>query len=109
MKLFIALVAAAALAGAPVAQASPSLSDEEVDFINDLEAVGIVNSGGPESVVRGGWIVCNALSQGYPRNWVAQQIHEVSQESNGMAGVSYSAAQALVFYANANLCPGVGA
>lgn len=109
MKTFIAAVAAAAaIVGASPAQALPGISQDEIDFLNDIEAVGIINSGGDSGVLEGGWTVCGILYQGYPRSWVAEQIYLGSQESNGSAGMTYGAAQALVFYANANLCPGVG-
>lgn len=89
-----------------MAQASP-YSAEEIDFLNDIAALGIVNSGGNLAIVEGGWTVCQVLNQGYSRSWVAQQVY-VGSQSNGDAGIPYSTAQALVFYANADLCPGVG-
>lgn len=109
MKTLIATAAlAAVIGGAPPAQASPNLSQDEITFLNDVEAVGIVNSGGYSKILEGGWTVCGILYQGHSRNWVAEQIYIGSRQSNGDAGLTYSAAQALVFYANADLCPGVG-
>ena len=108
MKTFIATVAAAvALTAAPAAHAAPFTPDE-LDYLRDLESVGIINTGGDVANVNYGWMICGVLYQGYPRNWVAQQLYVGSQETNGAAGLSWSGAQALVFYANADLCPGVG-
>lgn len=104
MKIFIA-AAAAALITAPAAQAVP-FTDDEIGFLNDLAAVGIVNANGATDTVQNGWVICGILYQGYSRSWVAQQIYQGSREANGDAGLPYSAAQALVFYANADLCPG---
>lgn len=108
MKTFIAAAAiAAAIAGAPPAQASP-LNQDEINFINDINAIGIVNTDGNLGVLEGGYSICEILSEGYPRSWVAEQVYIGSQESNGAAGITFSTAQALVFYANSDLCPGVG-
>lgn len=106
MKILIAVLAAALLTAAP-AQASPGFSDEEVEFIQDAQSLGIVNADGVVGLVNGGWAICGVLSQGYSRDWVSQQVYTGSQRTNGAAGLPYSAAQALVFYASADLCPGV--
>lgn len=106
MRLFLA-AAAAALISAPAASASP-LSSDEVDFLNDIEAIGITTTTSDARTVDNGWAICGVLNRGYSRDWVAEQIYTGSQSTNGSAGLPYAAAQALVFYANADLCPGVG-
>lgn len=110
MKTLIAGVALAlsAVGLAPTAQAD-DFSSDEIDFLNNVAAIGVVNSGGSSDVVESGWMICVAIYEGYSRPWIAQQIYLGSQEFNGAAGISYQKAQALVFYANSDLCPGVGA
>ena len=105
MKIFISAVAiAAALCTAPVAGA---YTDGEIAFVNDLTAAGIINRDGAEGIIDSGWTICSILARGHSRSWVAQQIYAGSHESNGSAGVDYEHAQAMVFYAEADLCPEV--
>lgn len=106
MKILIAAaLTAAALVTAPAAQA---FTADELEFLRDVSSVGITNTEGRAGIVDSGWQVCDILSQGYSRNWVARQVYLGSQEANGAAGITYSGAQALVYYANADLCPGGG-
>lgn len=106
-KLIVCAATTVALFGAPVAQAD-IFTPDEIEFLNDVEAIGITNTEGAIGTVTNGWTVCAILYRGFPREWVAEQVYIGSQGANGSAGLSYSAAQALVFYANADLCPGVG-
>lgn len=106
MKLIALAAATAALLMAPVAQAD-LFTPEEIDFINDVKAIGIINTEGTAGIVNGGWTICAILDKGFSHEWVAEQLYIGSQESNGSAGMEYTTAQAVVFYANADLCPEV--
>lgn len=101
----LAAVSAAALLCAPSAQA---YTGDEQDFIAHLDAIDVMNSSGDAALVRSGWQICTILAQGYSRPWTARQLYLGSQENNGAAGVDYAHAQAIVYYANADLCPEVG-
>ena len=100
------LIAATAvsLLCAPAAQA---FTPEELSFLDNLRGAGIVNSDGSSEALKSGWAICGFLSQEHSRSELAREIFIGSQESNGAAGIEYAQAQALVFYSEANLCPGV--
>lgn len=107
MKRLLAAVVTATVTSLLCAPAAQAFTSDELAFLNDLTASDIISRDGNAEIVKSGWIICSILAQGYPRSTVARNIYLGSQDSNGSAGIDYRHAQAVVFYAESDLCPEV--
>ena len=107
MKKFITTLAAVSAAALLCAPSDQAYTGDEQDYLIHLDALGVMSSAGNSDMVTSGWKICTFLAQGYERPWLARQLYQGSQTTNGAAGVDYTTAQGIVYYANADLCPEV--
>jgi hypothetical protein len=87
------------LGGTPVSQASPALTPNEQQFVNDLASIGITPKSGSRGLVGLGYYFCSELSTGktleYMRNRAYAEI----------AGSTPDQAKAALDFAIRDLCP----
>jgi hypothetical protein len=94
-------IGAALLGAAATALIScPSASADTQDFLNDLYAHGWYSHGGDASLVRGGYIVCQMMAQGYNGVYAAESVYR-----NTGADVTADDAAEFVIFAVEDLCP----
>jgi hypothetical protein len=104
--LGVLLICGAALAGAPVAQASSGddFTPNEIAFLNDLAAEDLGPVSSAESLMDEGWTICHALASGMSPSTAAGKVYSGSHTASA-AGVSQAQAVHVVAHAIDDLCP----
>jgi len=99
LGIALAICASSVFGGTPVSQATPALTPNEQQFVNDLARIGITPTSDSRSLVGLGYFFCSELSTGKTIEYMQNRAYAE------IAGSTPGQARAALDFAIRDLCP----